>query len=348
MKHFQEWFDYLLNFQWVSLGNNTLIQPQRNNNGQWNLGDICVTDQEIIEACPSKIIENIQEFQLIHHSWRVARFKRYRPLIYFCAFGKNAIFKCVYQAIYSLIEFGQWRHDIAVFTAEETKDILKDQLLPLGLANQLHIIPVSPATDILDYTLARYRIDHPILCQAQPLLYLDTDILCDAPIDDLFVQLIDSDMIHACKEGLIGEGHFDSGGYWYGWRLMQEDSVYFNPYHRGFSSGALFFSNVHIALPFFELIIKSAYGFMQQQGYKDEFYDQRFTNYVLFKFKKVEIEHMAQWLNLYRIPSNTTLIPNHQRRLGLIHFLNVSTEDKLVTMKKYIEYMHFERKSKLS
>lgn len=341
MQNTQEWFDHILGSQWVALGNNTLIQPQRNSDGIWTLGDIITNDQEILEAYPQSDIANIQEFHLIHDAWKATLFKIYRPLIYFCAFGKESIFECVYTAIESLIEFGKWQHDIVVFTSENTQEHLRNMLSSLELKEKLHIIPVDPASDTLDWTLARYRIQHPKLQQAQPLLYLDTDMICNAPIDGLFINFIDSNMIHACKEGVIGEGHPDSGGYWYGWRLMQEDNVPFNRSSRGFSSGALFFSNVKTMHPFFDMIIKSAYGFMKKQGYRDEFYDQRFANYILFKYKKVEINMIAQWLCLYRIPPDTTLMPSGQEKRGLVHFLNASTENKLISMKKYIEDLRF-------
>ncbi|CAI3925377.1 unnamed protein product [Commensalibacter communis] len=339
MQNTQQWFDYILNSQWVVLGNNTLIQPQRNSDGTWILGDIITNDQEILTARPLTNLQDIKEFQLVHQSWKVAIFKKYKPIIYFCAFGKDAIFECVYTSIQSLIEFGNWQHEIVVFTAENTKEYLQDKLSSLGLGNKLHMITILPATDTLDWVMARYRINHPILQQAQPLLYMDTDIICNAPLDDFFIKLIDSPLVHACQEGLIGEGSPQSGGYWYGWRLMQEDNVPFNPQNRGFSAGALFFNNVKSVLPFFEMILQSTYGFMDKQGYRDEFYDQRFTNYILFKFKKVEIIAMSKLLNLYRIPPETTLIPNGNQTLGLVHFLNASTENKLITMKKYVDML---------
>ncbi|MDI2113297.1 glycosyltransferase [Commensalibacter nepenthis] len=338
MQHKQKWFDHILNSQWVILGSNEVIQPQRDSSkGIWLLGNITVDDQEILEAYPNTDIHGIKEFNIIHDSWKVASFKLYRPLIYFCAFGKSEIFECVYTAIQSLIEFGKWKHDIVIFTATETKEFLENKLLDLELKNKLHIITITPATDTLDWVMARYRINHPILQQAQPILYLDTDIVCNAPLDTLFIDNIDSSLILACKEGRIDEGHPESGGYWYGWRLMKEDNVPFNPYGRGFSAGAMFFRNLELALPLFNIIIKSVYGFMKQQGYNDDFYDQRFTNYILFKLKKIDIEILANWLLLHRIAPGTHSLPTQNKKLGLVHFLNVSTKDKLITMKKYLD-----------
>lgn len=37
MQNTQAWFDYLLSSQWVILGNNTLIQPQRSEDGKWKM-----------------------------------------------------------------------------------------------------------------------------------------------------------------------------------------------------------------------------------------------------------------------------------------------------------------------
>lgn len=345
MQNTQEWFDYLLSSQWVVLGNNILIQPQRSEDGIWNLGHITLNDQEVAQACPSTNIQDIQEFQLIHHSWQVVAFKIYRPLIYFCAFGKNEILECVYTAIQSLIEFGKWQHDIAVFTAEDTKKDLENKLSALTFDKAIHIITV-PATEKIDWYTSRYKINaHDIFRKAQPLLYLDVDIICNTPLDTLFIRLIDSPLIHTCKEGSIGEGHPESGGHWYGWRLMQEDNVSFNRHAKGFSSGAMLFSNFNIAHPLFNMIKQSAHGYIQKYGYNGVSYDQRFANYVLFKFKKVEIDIMSEWIDLYRIPQETTLTPSGHTNRGLVHFLNASIENKLITMKKYIEDLRFRAKS---
>lgn len=344
MQNTQAWFDYLLSSQWVILGNNTLIQPQRSEDGKWKLGDITSNDQEILNACPSTDIQDVKEFQLIHNAWQVAAFKIYRPLIYFCAFGKNEILECVYTAIQSLIEFGKWQHDIAVFTAEDTKKDLENKLSALAFDKAIHIITV-PATEKIDWYTSRYEINaHDIFRKAQPLLYLDVDIICNAPLDTLFIRLIDSPLIHTCKEGSIGEGHLESGGHWYGWRLMQEDNVSFNRNAKGFSSGAMLFSNFNIAQPLFNMIKQSAHGYIQKHGYNGVSYDQRFANYVLFKFKKVEINTMSEWIDLYRIPQETTLTPSGYTNSGLVHFLNASIENKLITMKKYIEDLRFRAK----
>lgn len=347
MKLTQKWFDHILNSQWVSVENNKLIQPQRNSDGIWTLGDIITNDQEILEACPRYDISNIQEFYLIHDAWKATLFKIYRPLIYFCAFDKESIFECAYAAIESLIEFGKWQHDIAIFTAQETKDKLSEILAPLTLNNNLHIISVK-VTEKLDWYTIRYQISsHPLFQKAQPLLYLDTDMICDAPIDELLISLINSPYIHACKEGVISEGNPAGDGWWYGSGLMRDDNVQFNPNARAFSSGALFFSNINIAQPFFEMIRKSAYGFIKKNGYNGFSYDQRFANYILFKYNKVEINMMVPWLYLYRIPRDTTLMPSGQEKRGLVHFLNASTENKLITMKKYIEDLRFRAEQNL-
>ncbi|CAI3934001.1 MULTISPECIES: glycosyltransferase [Commensalibacter] len=345
MQHAQEWFDYILSSQWVELGNNNLIQPQRNADGIWTLGKITVCDQDILNACPSSDISNLQEFHILHDSWKAASFKIYRPLIYFCAFGKNEIFECVYTAIQSLIEFGHWQHDIAILTSEDKKDDFQLLLLlaSLNLKKRLHLI-IVPASEKIDWYISRYRIDHPIFKKAQPILYLDTDIMCDAPLDELLISLINSPLIHACKEGVIDEGGPETSGYWYGWRLMQEDHVPFNPKGFGFSSGVLLFNNTKTTQPFFDMIRRSTNGFIQKNGYNGVSYDQRFANYILLKFKQVEINILEKWVYLYRIPQQTTLTPSGNNKRGLVHFLNSSTENKLITMKKYLNDLRFRAK----
>ncbi|MDI2089819.1 glycosyltransferase [Commensalibacter oyaizuii] len=339
--HQQEWFNEILNTSWVLLGPNQLVQPKRDENGIWTIGNITTDDEAIYKSCPDDNIQNISEFYLIHHDWQVAILKRYKPAIYFCAFGNEAILQYVQLAVNSLIQFGKWQHDIIIFTGLETKENLISKLAPFNLGGKLHIIDIMPADKPLDWYTARYRIDAcPLLQQAQPILYLDVDFLCDGPLDSLFIQLIDSPYIHACKEGVIGEGSPNSEGHWYGWRLMQADHVPFNPDERGFSSGALFYKNFQLAAPFFKMILQSAYGYIQKQKDKLVSYDQRFANYILYKYKKVEIHYLAQYLRLYRIPENTTQTPDINDRLGLVHFLGATLENKLLTMQDYFSQLN--------
>lgn len=53
---------------------------------------------------------------------------------------------------------------------------------------------------------------------------------------------------------------------------------------------------------------------------------------------------MSEWIDLYRIPQETTLTPSGYTNSGLVHFLNASIENKLITMKKYIEDLRFRAK----
>jgi hypothetical protein len=216
---------------------------------------------------------------------------------------------------------------------------VRGSLARFALGERLHVAAVEPCDDLLDWYLARYRVDaHPRLRSAQPLLYLDVDVVCDRPLEPLLAMLTFSPAIHACREGLLGEGHPDSAGHWFGWRLMQADGMPFDPNERGFSAGVLGAANADLAGSAYDLVVRCAYGFAASTGDRHRFlgYDQAYANYVLKKLGRIEINALPRLLNLFRVPPQGLVHPDPRAARGLVHFLGVPTAQKRDAMSAYI------------
>ena len=87
--------------------------------------------------------------------------------------------------------------------SDETGDLAKVNaaVADLGLGNRLHIVTV-PGGDILDWCLARYRIDAvEIVATHQPILYLDVDVICDAPLHVCAFDLPNPARSRSCRKG---------------------------------------------------------------------------------------------------------------------------------------------------
>ena len=112
----------------------------------------------------------------------------------------------------------------------------------------------------------------------------------------------------------------------------------FDPNARGFSSGVLGAANAGTAGDAYDLILRCAYGYAASTGDRHRFqgYDQPYANYVLMKLGVVEINMMANVLNLFRVMATGPVHPDPAAARGLVHFLGVPTAQKRGAMRAYM------------
>ena len=154
------------------------------------------------------------------------------------------------------------------------------------------------------------------------MLYLDTDIVCDQPIDGLMTALMQSDRIQVRSEGRLDEGEPETNGHWFGWRLLAADNVPFDPVAPGFSSGAIGFANAAVAQDSFAAILASVYGHAAVTSSRHTFagYDQPFANYVLRKRDRFATALLDPLLRLHRADADDVATPFASAATGLVHF----------------------------
>lgn len=311
----------VLGFDWVASGAGTPCRPYLVDDERIAFGETIVPVGVVANARLSSR-SGMQAFTAIHDGWKIVSFEKYNPLIYYAAFGSMDIFECLRLSVQSVLTCGQWRHDILVLTTAEQAGIVDRLLAPLGLGPRLHIVAVE-AHDVLDWCCARYRLHaSPAFQSAQPVLYLDTDIICDGPLDDFMVATMRSDRIQVRAEGRMDEGNPGSAGHWFGWRLMAADGVPFDPSGPGFSSGAIGFAHAAAATDCFDAILATAYGHAEANGQRDLLagYDQPFANYVLRKLGRFETGLLERVLRLNRVSPQFVTYPSADAAGGLVHF----------------------------
>lgn len=192
-------------------------------------------DADIINSAFHKDAETLPaSVTFLYDGWKVGRIRPYRPLVYYAAFGDDHIFGCLALSIQSLLCPGQYRGEIAIITSADDAPKAEAIRAALNLGTRLHIVCVQEHADVVDFCLARFRLDSPVFSWRQPLLYLDCDVVVDAPVDPFLMQIAGSDKIHVTPEGQIGEGSESSSGHWFGWRMMAEDGMAFERRASGF------------------------------------------------------------------------------------------------------------------
>lgn len=334
-----DWLQHLERSSWLTHRPTRLVRCVPAGDGRWSLGPVTVDQSTLLAAQPPGPPGLVREFRLLHQGWRVESFRLFRPLVYFAAFSAPQIFECLALSVGSLLHHGGWEWEVLVLTGRETVDTVHWVLASLGLGPRLHVAAVETAATPLDWCLARYRLDaHPVMMAAQPLLYLDTDIVCDRPLLPLLSQLPASPVIHACAEGMLGEGSPDGPGHWFGWRMLSEDGVPFDPKGPGFNSGALGMASADIAGPAFSLILAGAYADAARSdgGRRLAGLDQPFANYVLRKLGLAELGLMPRVLNLHRLDVGGLRIPDPAKARGLVHVLGAPLAVKLSAMQAYV------------
>jgi hypothetical protein len=319
------WVEYFLASLWVTPDSRMPMTAALTGPDEIEIGACKTTRQALIAARPVGFDGAPLEFCLTHDAWKVQPLKIYRPLVYYAAFGSDDIFGCLRAGIVSLLEFGRWHHDIAVLTRSEDVAKVHAAVADLNLEARLRIVTV-PGNDILDWCLARYRIDaDEIFATHQPILYLDVDVICDAPLDDFCLQLTHCSTIEVVPEGRLDEGNPQSSGQWFGWRLMAADAVAFNPSDPGFSSGILGFANAKLAQHAFGAILRSALSHAEQCGDRHRFagYDQPFAGYVMKKLGVISCSLLPAIARLCRVDPVRTPLPIPAEPCGLVHYNGV-------------------------
>lgn len=124
---------------------------------------------------------------LLLDGWNIERLHLYRPFIYFTVFASPAVLQQAFTAIGSLLEFGHYDGHIHVITDQERQIFLDN--IP-GLAPEALTVQRLEARDWVGFVAAKYEIlEFPPARAFQPLLFLDPDVVCDAPIEPLLATI---------------------------------------------------------------------------------------------------------------------------------------------------------------
>jgi hypothetical protein len=244
---------------------------------------------------------------VLRDGWRIDLIYRFRPLVYFAAFGGSAFMQQFALSLESLATAGAYEGAIAVLTDKTPAEI--STLAPPVMRSRLIVLPTS-AHDKLAYMAARLTIGTwPEARDCQPLLYVDADILFDLPIAPMLWAIARSGRICAPAEPEPLAGSTFVGGY-----LLQADNC--SPGSRmGFNSGTLGIPNLRRFGPALDLIGRVMHNRASLCGRDGLPYaDQPIANYVLYRLDAVDTELISPYVRL----ANNSADPADRR--GLVHF----------------------------
>lgn len=236
---------------------------------------------------------------------------RSKPLIYFCAFGDEAQFAMLSVALESLATFSRVRCDIVVLTNAASQEILSRYLAAFRKTLRITVKHVE-AADVQQYTHARYRIVRfDELRHHGPVLYLDTDIVCDGDLRPLLRKLRTVQGICALPEGHLLSPH----GFWGRTLFLQDPGLGVRPSDPGISTGVLGGASIAALRRPFGLILDHIEAWFAA-GNAPLFYDQANANYVMVKHGLFDGTVMGEHLRVVGHEADA----DPSRRLGLAHF----------------------------
>ncbi|NKC30302.1 hypothetical protein [Falsiroseomonas selenitidurans] len=252
--------------------------------------------------------------RLVHDGWRADRARVLRPLIYLCVFGAETQFLQLRLLLESLGRFGAYRGQVLIVSDRPEAALLP--LVPEALAGQV-MFTRREMPDLNAMLHARYELDDLPIGQFQPVLYLDCDMLCDAPLMPLFAGMNTADAIFGTLEVPRPiDGPMAPVSPWFGGALFAKDPLRGRRIH-ALNSGSIGFSNRAIAEPVFRQLLGIARGYAAREpDHNPRFGDQPFLNYLFQKLGPVDLALLNRHIRVLR-GSATTM---DGARLGLLHF----------------------------
>jgi hypothetical protein len=260
----------------------------------------------------------------LRDGWRIDRLFRYRPLVFYAAFGDEAI-EQLSISLNSLMGPGGYTGDVAVLTNRETNSIRA--LKPAGMAGTIVVIRCD-ASDVAAQRAARLAIagwrDG---WTFQPLLFVDTEVLFDRPVGPLLQTLALSDRIAAAAApaGAVGS----TPGF--GGDLLREDA--WDPTDiEGVSTAVLGIPNLGQHAHRLELIgriLRNRASLFGRDGPAEG--EQATANYVSFRLADFDTRLITPYLR------NASTVTAEVEPAGMMHFGAIAAgAERLALMREYL------------
>lgn len=236
----------------------------------------------------------------------------FRPLIYYCIYSRYELLEPLALSLDCLDRYGHYDGTIGIVTDFAESVIRKH--VPSRYQDSLRIFPMPRGS----HWLSRYSVDLSAFETFQPILYLDCDVVCAQPIDDLLIDVANADKICIATEWKeyrdkpLNPLEWGDYGDWFGRFLFRESS---------YSGTAAFGNSGIIGIPHVRLaqeVFPAVLNLIQHPAVPLQFGDQPFLNYVLHATATGNFTLINQHAQLVRNALRVSLEGPHT----LIHVLN--------------------------
>jgi hypothetical protein len=252
-------------------------------------------------------------FVVLVDGWRVEEVVLLRPLIYYVALGAKHILSQLYTSLNSLGEIGGYEGQVLVFTDRAQADIAA--AVP-GLKPEQISAVALPAADWVGYVAGKYCILEQQAAYAyQPVVYMDPDIVFNADVRDMLVDMAVSERLTAPVEEFSKLAHSPSVGA----SLLQLDNM--QPrFMCGFNGGTIGIPNLPHHRHTVQLIRRVIRNYLALKGRHGlQWVDQEVANYVSYKIANFDLSRVSKYVRYGDARGATVLGP----LTGLVHFWQI-------------------------
>jgi hypothetical protein len=281
-----------------------------------------------VALVPSRVHRQSSEppmrLHIVDPTGTVQTFSRFNPLIYFCVYGQEAYYECLQLSLRSLAEHGTFYGTIGVACDRSCDDLIKH--IPETFRDRLIVSEASADRGWFN----RYCLDHGLYDTFQPILYCDIDVVFDADITDLLIDIIVQGQVCCAFENdsrVHGPPRqWDEIGNYFGKYLYMSDPGLIDAQVSLGNSGVIGFDNTGRVRVVNELVRMIASR--QSAERLSSHTDQPILDYVLHK---TELGNF-QMLNKYcRLTRSLEGVPAAER-CGMAHFNLASDAGKKAAM----------------
>jgi hypothetical protein len=140
------------------------------------------------EGNPPTRVDIVDMAGIIH------RFSRFTPLVYYCVYGDDSFYECLRLSLVSLEKYGCFGGAVGV-ACDRPHELAK--YIPETFHHRLIVTEASKQRGWFN----QYYLDHGRYDSYQPILYSDVDVIFDAGITDLLIDLLLCGQVCCATEG---------------------------------------------------------------------------------------------------------------------------------------------------
>jgi hypothetical protein len=292
-----------------------------------------LADQAIGPALDRQSWESQMRFHVDESPGTVQTFSRFNPLVYFCVYGDESFYECLRLSLESLAEYGSFRGMVGVACDRSRDELIT--YIPETFHDRLIVSEGSRDRGWFN----RYYLDHGLYDAFQPILYCDIDVVFDANIADLLIDIVLQDRV-CCATENYGFSHWaelpprlwdDRPGNYFGKYLYASDPNFDDARVPLGNSGVIGFDNTRR--------IRAVNGLVRRIASRQNtellriYSDQPILDYVLHKTGIGNFEILNKYCRLTR--SVADVPPSG--RCGMAHFhLASDARTKAAAMRSYL------------
>lgn len=267
-------------------------------------------------------------FPIFRDGWKHDQISRYDPLMYFVAYGRNAVDQ-LKICINSLFEIGRYDGKVLIFTDHAEAEIRRGLY---DIPADCLLIRNPPLSDWVGYVAGKYMIlEEDAALPCAPVLYMDPDIVFNTDIRPMLLHMICLGRPAAPPE-YFSKLNENPG---VGADLFLADGIETGDAH-GFNAGTIILPNLAEFGHVFELIRRTVQNYLVTHGRDSlRWVDQESANYISHHYAHFDLHSLSsrvrwgRWVDTQALGELSGLVhfwpirDLDQRVIGMAHYLDL-------------------------